>query len=89
MSHFNPLPQKLPSPSGANVSDVTRPEHQFEPQAWKPELDPQLHGLESLGGSYDSAGPSGPAAQVCYIVTPELSNNCTVDDYATCNATEN
>ena len=64
MGHRNPLPDILSHLSGAAVSNLNRPEHQFVPQAWRPELDPQLSGLESLRGSFDTVGPSG-TSQVC------------------------
>ena len=59
----------LPHSSGATVSDLTGPEHQFQPQAWRPEVEPHLYLLDSW-----ERAPRGlqtdPGNQVCYVATP-------------------
>ena len=64
MGLLNPPADIIPHPSGAGVSDLTSPEHQYEPPAWGPELSPQLRGLVSIGGAYYPGEPSG-TSQVC------------------------
>lgn len=63
-----PPPNILPHPSGATVSDLTRPEHQLQPQAWRPEIEPHLYVLDSLERSpHGLLTDSGN--QVCCIAT--------------------
>lgn len=65
----HPPPDILPHPSGATVSDLTRPEHQFEP--WRPDLEARLRELESAGGgSLHAMAPLGASGnQVCCVTT--------------------
>ena len=64
-----PPPDILPHPSGATVSDLTRPEHQFQP--WRPDLEARLRALEGMGGgSLHAMAPLGASgSQVCCFTT--------------------
>ena len=44
-----PPPDILPHPSGATVADLTRPEHQFDPHAWRPDVHQAVMDLPGLG----------------------------------------
>ena len=45
----DPPPDILPHPSGATVADLTRPEQQFDPHAWRPDVHHVAMDLPGLG----------------------------------------